>query len=127
MGLFIIIVLAILLAPVIGILLGGFFGATAYFFSTIFKIAFVIAIAGFMIGLGAIIISIATTNYPYILTALITLLLTVFYFKKKEIKNFYNQLENSLKNKVSKINENFILRTIIVILIVIILYLIILK
>ena len=70
------------------------------------------------------IIDLTANYYPYILPALITLVATVVYFKKKEIKKIYTTIENNLKNKVSKITENFILRTIIVILIVIILYLI---
>ena len=125
MGLLIIIILAIILAPIVGILVGGLFGAAVGFFAFIFQWAVVLLIIFFIIGLGAMIIELTANYYQYILPALITLVATVVYFKKKEIKKIYTTIENNLKNKVSKITENFILRTIIVILIVIILYLII--
>ena len=125
MELLIIIILAILLAPIVGILVGGLFGATVGFFALIFRLAVVFLIIGFIIGLGTIIIEFTANYYQYILPALITLVASVVYFKKKEIKKFYTTIDNNFKNKVSKITENLILRTIIVILIVIILYLII--
>ena len=125
MEILIIIILAILLAPIVGMLVGGLFGATVGFFALIFQWAVVLLIIFFIIGLGAMIIELTANYYQYILPALITLVATVVYFKKKEIKKIYTTIENNLKNKVSKITENFILRTIIVILIVIILYLII--
>ena len=125
MGLLIIIILAIILAPIVAILVGGLFGATVNFFSFVFLGAAVLLIIFIIYGLGATIIDLTENYYPYILPALITLVATVVYFKKKEIKKIYTTIENNLKNKVSKITENFILRTIIVILIVIILYLII--
>jgi len=125
MGLLIIIILAIILAPIVAILVGGLFGAAVKFFSFVFLGAVALLIIFFIFGLGATIIDLTENYYPYILPALITLVATVVYFKKKEIKKIYTTIENNLKNKVSKITENFILRTIIVILIVIILYLII--
>ena len=125
MEILIIIILAILLAPIVGILVGGLFGATVGFFALIFRLAVVFLIIGFIIGLGTMIIELTANYYQYILPALITLVASVVYFKKKEIKKIYTTIENNFKNKVSKITENFILRTIIVILIVIILYLII--
>ena len=125
MGLLIIIILAIILAPIVAILVGGLFGAAVNFFSFVFLGAAVLLIIFIIYGLGATIIDLTENYYPYILPALITLVATVVYFKKKEIKKIYTTIENNLKNKVSKITENFILRTIIVILIVIILYLII--
>ena len=125
MGLLLIIILAIILAPIVAILVGGLFGATVNFFSFVFLGAAVLLIIFIIYGLGATIIDLTENYYPYILPALITLVVTVVYFKKKEIKKIYTTIENNLKNKVSKITENFILRTIIVILIVIILYLII--
>ena len=125
MGLLIIIILAIILAPIVAILVGGLFGAAVNFFSFVFLCAVTLLIIFFIFGLGATIIDLTENYYPYILPALITLVATVVYFKKKEIKKIYTTIENNLKNKVSKITENFILRTIIVILIVIILYLII--
>ena len=125
MGLLLIIILAIILAPIVAILVGGLFGATVNFFSFVFLWAVALLIIFFIYGLGATIIDLTENYYPYILPALITLVATVVYFKKKEIKKIYTTIENNLKNKVSKITENFILRTIIVILIVIILYLII--
>ena len=125
MGLLLIIILAIILAPIVAILVGGLFGATVNFFSFVFLGAAVLLIIFIIYGLGATIIDLTENYYPYILPALITLVATVVYFKKKEIKKIYTTIENNLKNKVSKITENFILRTIIVILIVIILYLII--
>ena len=93
--------------------------------SFIFQGAVVLLIISIIYALGTTIIDLTANYYPYILPALITLVATVVYFKKKEIKKIYTTIENNLKNKVSKITENFILRTIIVILIVIILYLII--
>ena len=125
MGLLLIIILAIILAPIVAILVGGLFGAAGNVFSLVFQWAVVLLIIFFIYGLGATIIDLTENYYPYILPALITLVATVVYFKKKEIKKIYTTIENNLKNKVSKITENFILRTIIVILIVIILYLII--
>ena len=125
MGLLLIIILAIILAPIVAILVGGLFGAAVNFFSFVFLGAVALLIIFFIFGLGATIIDLTENYYPYILPALITLVATVVYFKKKEIKKIYTTIENNLKNKVSKITENFILRTIIVILIVIILYLII--
>ena len=125
MGLLIIIILAIILAPIVAILVGGLFGATVNFFSFVFLGAAVLLIIFIIYGLGATIIDLTENYYTYILPPLITLVATVVYFKKKEIKKIYTTIENNLKNKVSKITENFILRTIIVILIVIILYLII--
>ena len=124
MELLIIIILAILLAPIVGILVGGFFGATAQFFAVIFRWVVVFLIIGFIFGLGSLIIELTANYYQYILPALITLIASVLYFKKKEIKKIYTTIENNFKNKVSKITENSILRTIIIILIVIILYLI---
>ena len=125
MELLLIIILAIILAPIVAVLVGGLFGAAANFFSFVFLGAAVLLIIFIIYGLGATIIDLTENYYPYILPALITLVATVVYFKKKEIKKIYTTIENNLKNKVSKITENFILRTIIVILIVIILYLII--
>ena len=125
MGLLLIIILAIILAPIVAILVGGLFGAATNVFSFVFLWAVALLIIFFIYGLGATIIDLTENYYPYILPALITLVATVVYFKKKEIKKIYTTIENNLKNKVSKITENFILRTIIVILIVIILYLII--
>ena len=125
MELLLIIILAIILAPIAAILVGGLFGVAASFFSSVFLGAAVLLIILIIYGLGATIIDLTENYYPYILPALITLVATVVYFKKKEIKKIYTTIENNLKNKVSKITENFILRTIIVILIVIILYLII--
>ena len=125
MGLLLIIILAIILAPIVAILVGGLFGTAVKFFSFVFLGAAVLLIIFIIYGLGATIIDLTENYYPYILPALITLVATVVYFKKKEIKKIYTTIENNLKNKVSKITENFILRTIIVILIVIILYLII--
>jgi len=125
MELLIIIILAILLAPVVGALAGGLFGATAVFFVTAFRLATVFLIIGFIIGLGHLIIELTANYFQYILPALITLVASVVYFKKNEIKKIYATIENNIKDKVSKINEKFILRTIIAILIVIILYLII--
>ena len=123
MGLLLIIILAIILAPIVAILVGGLFGATVNFFSFVFLGAAVLLIIFIIYGLGATIIDLTENYYPYILPALITLVATVVYFKKKEIKKIYTTIVNNLKNKVSKITENFILRTIIIILIVIILYL----
>ena len=117
MGLLIIIILAIILAPIVAILVGGLFGAAAKAFSSVFQLAVVLVIIFIIYGLGATIIDLTENYYPYILPALITLVATVVYFKKKEIKKIYTTIENNLKNKVSKITENFILRTIIVILI----------
>ena len=125
MGLLLIIILAIILAPIVAILVGGLFGAAGNVFSLVFQWAVVLLIIFFIYGLGATIIDLTENYYTYILPPLITLVATVVYFKKKEIKKIYTTIENNLKNKVSKITENFILRTIIVILIVIILYLII--
>ena len=125
MELLIIIILAILLAPIVGILVGGLFGATVGFFALIFRLAVVFLIIGFIIGLGHLIIELTANYFQYILPALITLVASVVYFKKNEIKKIYATIENNIKDKVSKINEKFILRTIIAILIVIILYLII--
>ena len=125
MELLLIIILALILAPIVAILLGGLFGAAAKAFSSVFLGAAVLLIILIIYGLGATIIDLTENYYPYILPALITLVATVVYFKKKEIKKIYTTIENNFKNKVSKITENFILRTIIVILIVIILYLII--
>ena len=124
MDLFIIIILAICLAPIVAILAGGLFGAAVGFFAFIFQWAVVLLIISIIYALGRTIIDLTANYYPYILPALITLVATVVYFKKKEIKKIYTTIVNNLKNKVSKITENFILRTIIVILIVIILYLI---
>ena len=106
-------------------LIGGFFGASVSFFSAIFNLVVVIAIGGLLLGFGLEIIDLAADHYLYILPALVTLIATVFYFKKKEIKKFYTTIENNLKIKVSKITENFILRTIIVILIILMFYLVI--
>jgi hypothetical protein len=125
MQLLLIIILAILLAPIVGILVGGFFGATVGFFAVIFRCVVVFLIIGFIFVLGDLIIKLTANYYQYILPALITLIASVLYFKKKEIKKIYTTIESNFKNKVSKITENFILRTIIIILIVIILYLII--
>ena len=125
LGLLIIIILAILLAPIVAILIGGFFGASVSFFSAIFSLVVVIAIGGLLLGFGLAIIDLAADHYLYILPALVTLIATVFYFKKKEIKKFYTTIENNLKIKVSKITENLILRTIIVILIILMFYLVI--
>ena len=125
MGLIITIILALILAPIVAILLGGLFGAAAKAFSSVFQLAVVLVIILIIYALGRTIIDLTANYYPYILPALITLVASVVYFKKKEIKKIYTTIENNFKNKVSKITENFILRTIIVILIVIILYLII--
>ena len=125
MQLLLIIILAILLAPIVGLLVGGFFGATAQFSAVIFRWVVVFLIIGFIFVLGDLIIKLTANYYQYILPALITLIASVLYFKKKEIKKIYTTIESNFKNKVSKITENFILRTIIIILIVIILYLII--
>ena len=125
MQLLLIIILAILLAPIVGLLVGGFFGATVGFFTVIFRCVVVFLIIGFIFVLGDLIIKLTANYYQYILPALITLIASVLYFKKKEIKKIYTTIESNFKNKVSKITENFILRTIIIILIVIILYLII--
>ena len=124
MEVLIIIIAAIILAPIVAILVGGLFGAAANAFSSVFQWAVVLLMISIIYVLGRTIIDLTANYYPYILPALITLVATVVYFKKKEIKKIYTTIENNLKNKVSKITENFILRTIIVILIVIILYLI---
>ena len=125
LGLLIIIILAILLAPIVAILIGGFFGASVSFFSAIFNFVVVIVIGSLLLGFGLAIIDLAADHYLYILPAIVTLLATVFYFKKKEIKKFYTTIENNLKIKVGKITENFILRTIIVILMILMFYLVI--
>ena len=86
MQLLLIIILAILLAPIVGLLVGGFFGATAEFFAVIFRWVAVFLVIGFIFGLGSLIIKLTANYYQYILPALITLIASVLYFKKKQLR-----------------------------------------
>tara|TARA_B100000780_G_C20756706_1_gene300602 strand:+ start:72 stop:455 length:384 start_codon:yes stop_codon:yes gene_type:complete len=120
-----IIILLILLAPIIGILLGGFFNMVGVIISLIFKSYVFFLIAASIVGVFYLSVQLFAENYLYVFPPILTMIATVSYFKREEIKSLYIINEKKIITKASQISENLILRTTIVILLIIIVYLLI--
>ena len=120
-----IIILLIILAPVIGILIGGFFNIVGSLLSLIFKSYIFFLIGASIVGVFFLSVQLFAENYLYVFPPILTMIATVSYFKREEIKSLYIINEKKIITEAAKISENLILRTIIVILLIIIVYLLI--
>tara|TARA_R110000851_G_scaffold292319_1_gene446798 strand:+ start:101 stop:487 length:387 start_codon:yes stop_codon:yes gene_type:complete len=120
-----IIILLIILAPVIGILIGGFFNIVGSLLSLIFKSYVFFIIGASIVGVFFLSVQLFAENYLYVFPPILTMIATVSYFKREEIKSLYIINEKKIITEAAKISENLILRTIIVILLIIIVYLLI--
>ena len=120
-----IIILLIILAPVIGILIGGFFNIVGSLLSLIFKSYIFFLIGASIVGVFFLSVQLFAENYLYVFPPILTMIATVSYFKREEIKSLYIINEKKIITQAAKISENLILRTIIVILLIIIVYLLI--
>jgi hypothetical protein len=120
-----IIILLIILAPVIGILIGGFFNIVGSLLSLIFKSYLFFIIGASIVGVFFLSVQLFAENYLYVFPPILTMIATVSYFKREEIKSLYIINEKKIITEAAKISENLILRTIIVILLIIIVYLLI--
>jgi len=120
-----IIILLIILAPVIGILIGGFFNIVGSLLSLIFKSYVFFIIGASIVGVFFLSVQLFAENYLYVFPPILTMIATISYFKREEIKSLYIINEKKIITEAAKISENLILRTIIVILLIIIVYLLI--
>ena len=120
-----IIILLVILAPFIGILIGGFFNIVGSLLSLIFKSYVFFIISASIVGVFFLSVQLFAENYLYVFPPILTMIATISYFKREEIKSLYIINEKKIITKAAKISENLILRTIIVILLIIIVYLLI--
>ena len=120
-----IILLLFILAPIIGILIGGFFNAVGAILSFIFKSFFVVLFVVCIFTLFTTSMKLFSEYYLYIFPPFLTMIATVLYFKRVQLKKTYISNEKIIINRLNKISQNSILRAIIVILLIIITYLLI--
>ena len=122
-----IIICLIILAPIIGILIGGFFNAVGTLVSLMFKSFLFFLIGSAIISIFYLSVRLFSENYLYIFPPILTMIITISYFKREAIKSLYILSEKKIITKAKQISQNLILRIIIIILLIIIAYLLIFK
>jgi len=120
-----IIICIIILAPFITMLFGGFFNTVGFLLSLLFKSYLFFLIGGAIISIFYLSVHLFSKNYLYIFPPILTMIITISYLKREEIKSLYIISEKKIITKANQISQNSILRAIIVILLIIIIYLLI--
>ena len=122
-----IILFIIILLPFIGFLIGGFFNVVGALLALLFKSYLLFLIGSAIISIFYLSVYLFSENYLYIFPPILTMIITISYFKREEIKSLYIISEKRIITKANQISQNLILRITIVILLIIIFYLLIFK
>ena len=120
-----IILCIIILLPFIGFLIGGFFNVVGALLALLFKSYLFFLTGSAIISIFYLSVYLFSENYLYIFPPILTMIITISYFKREEIKSLYIISEKKIITKANQISQNSILRAIIVILLIIITYLLI--
>ena len=122
-----IILFIIILLPFIGFLIGGFFNVVGALLALLFKSYLFFLTGSAIISIFYLSVYLFSENYLYIFPPILTMIITISYFKREEIKSLYIISEKRIITKANQISQNLILRITIVILLIIIFYLLIFK
>jgi|TARA_B110000858_G_C17533444_1_gene350269 hypothetical protein len=122
-----IILLLIILGPFLGMLIGGFFNTVGALLSLLFKSYLFFVIGAAIVSMFFLTVHLFSENFLYIFPPILTMIITISYFKREEIKSLYIISEKRIITKANQISQNLILRITIVILLIIIFYLLIFK
>ena len=117
-----IILFIIILLPFIGFLIGGFFNVVGALLALLFKSYLFFLTGSAIISIFYLSVYLFSENYLYIFPPILTMIITISYFKREEIKSLYIISEKKIITKANQISQNSILRAIIVILLIIIIY-----